>query len=55
MILGITINQNKKAWETKVNAHEMGTEYSGLRYKTVARTGGFAACTQKEAIIHLSK
>jgi hypothetical protein len=38
------------------NAYEMGTEYSVLRYKTLARTGGFAGCTRthtKETIHHL--
>lgn len=33
-----------KKYERKKNdPYEMGTEYFGLRYKTLARTGGFAA------------
>lgn len=29
--------------ETKNDPYEMGTEYFGLRYRTLARTGGLAA------------
>ena len=32
----------------KGNAYEMRTEYSVLRYKTLARTGGFAAYTRTQ-------
>lgn len=40
------IQQTVTAWiMRKWNAYEMRTEYSVLRYKTVARTGGFAAYT----------
>lgn len=34
------------------NTYNMGTEYSVLRYKTLARTGGFAACKHEKDIIH---
>ena len=51
------IQQTVTVWiMRKWNAYEMHTEYSVLRYKTVARTGGFAAYTHihtKEAIHHL--
>lgn len=38
--------------EKKLNAYEMGTEYSGLRYSTFALTGGLAACKKKASITH---
>lgn len=37
------LQQIATAWIMKINAYEMCTEYAVLRYKTVARTGGFAA------------
>lgn len=32
------------------NSYDMGTEYSVLRYKTLARTGGFAGCIDENGI-----